>query len=679
MNRLSTESSLYLRQHADNPVDWHPWDESALQAARDLNRPILLSIGYSACHWCHVMAHESFEHEQSAQLMNELFLNIKVDREERPDLDRIYQLSHQLLTGRGGGWPLTLFLDPLEHTPFFAGTYFPPERRHGMPSFREVLMAVRKWFDENREEIDTQNHKLRDAIKGIQQSGDSSGIDEGSILAGATGKILSNYDPVNGGFGGAPKFPQAPLLTSIARMTDEKTGPKDELRRSLDTTLEKMALSGLRDHLDGGFFRYCVDATWTIPHFEKMLYDNAQLLPLYADAWRRNANPLMAQAAEGIAAWLISEMQHDNGGYSASIDADAAGEEGGFHVWTRDTLRQLLPDDLYTPFCGAFGVDGPPNFEGRAWHLVRTQSTADFAKLIDEPEAVLEKRLADASEILYKSRSERVHPTLDPKQLTSWNALLAEGFVRAGMAMDRSDWLDIADRIFTFLRREMWNGKQLRAVYNSGEAKFAAYLDDHAFLLSALIRYLQARWSEEHLQFAITIADALLGRFEDPENGGFYFSDASVDVPIARSLSFHDDATPAGNAVACSALWQLGHLTGELRFEKAAQKTLKRAVQDIARSPASSSGMLAALNESINAIPQVIIGGTDDAEQKELKRWVTGSYRVNCYQIGPTADSLPGILGEHKTEDPLTAWVCHGMKCLPPVTTREALKRQLDE
>lgn len=683
MNRLSGESSLYLRQHADNPVHWYPWCDAALDAARQKNCPILLSIGYSACHWCHVMAHESFEDEETARLMNDLFINVKVDREERPDLDRIYQLSHQLLTGRGGGWPLTVFLDPVEHIPFFAGTYFPGEPRYGMPSFRDLLSRVRQWYDQNRDEVMGQNSKLREAITAINQplvtaDDQAEGNHEAVILEAATSQLLSRHDPVNGGFGDAPKFPQAPLLSAVNTLGNPASGTSGaKLAKNLEFTLETMARSGLRDHLDGGFFRYCVDATWTIPHFEKMLYDNAMLLPLYAEGAKRWNNPVMKEAAEGIASWLQASMRHETGGFSASIDADAGGEEGSFHVWHKDEINKLLPESSRQIFCRTYGLDQAPNFEGRAWHLLRRLSAGELAKASGDSEQAIGQALEEARSVLVSARENRVHPTLDGKRLTSWNALLAEGFVRAGQALDRDDWLDSADQIIQFIHREAWDGECLFAVYNAGEAKLEAYLDDYAWLLNAIMLFLQARWKDGYLHFAALLADALLARFQDSEYGGFFFSDAAVQVPIARSMIFQDDATPAGNAIAVSALQKLGALTGDTQYTDAAQRCLARGMDLLGQSPLACASLLQALQESVSPRPHIIISGTNARQCEELKRWVNTGYQVDCYLISQAKDSLPGILSEYRSSEPVTAWVCHGRHCLPPADSREALKQLL--
>jgi len=678
-NRLCKEASLYLRQHAENPVHWQPWDERALAAARESGRPILLSIGYSACHWCHVMAHESFEDAATAEDMNRLFVNVKVDREERPDLDRIYQLAHQLLTGRGGGWPLTVFLDPSDLVPFFAGTYFPRERRYGMPAFREVLQAIDTWYRENRDEVRGQNAKLADALRQIQGGGEArapGAQNTPALLGQAEALALSRYDAVHGGFGGAPRFPQAPLLEALAALSAER--PQGELGRALAATLRKMARSGLRDHLDGGFFRYCVDATWTIPHFEKMLYDNAMLLPLYAEAAQMQGEEDLRRAAEGIADWLQVSMRQHTGGYAASIDADAGGEEGAFHVWTPSEVDDLLDEASAALFKRAYGLDGGPNFENRAWHLLRSADAAELAAGSGLEPGVVESMLDSARQRLREAREERVHPTLDHKQLAGWNALLAAGFVRAGRALQRNDWIDRAEEIVTFLRRDWWDGERLLAVFNDGEARFAAYLDDYAWLLGSLLELLSVRWRREWLDFAIELAEALLARFEDGGGGAFWFSDAEVEVPIARSMIFQDDATPAGNGSAALALNRLAHLLGEPRYADAAERCLRRGRARVEESPLGHASMLLALLEAERPPPQLVIMGRDPLQTAAWLERAAGVPRLRCYSIGESAEGLPGLLGEFRPEAAASAWLCKGMHCLPPAHDASAFEALLE-
>jgi len=461
--------------------------------------------------------------------MNELFVNIKVDREERPDLDKLYQLAHQLMTGRGGGWPLTVFLEPHALVPFFAGTYFPPGPRHGLLAFREVLRRVRDWFDRSRDEVLQLNANLAQAIAAIQKPGEAQGSDTPVLLATAARSALARHDRVHGGFGGAPKFPQAPLLAALPAL--ERHEPALREARTLQLVLERMSRGGLRDQLDGGFFRYTVDGDWTIPHFEKMLYDNAQLLPLYA---AQQDSPWFASVAEGIVDWLASELRHANGGYASSMDADAGGVEGGYHVWTSAELRDELGAEQLQAAVSAFGLDQPANFEGRHWHLTRRGGEVD--------EALLQSAIRRMLEL----RERRQRPATDRKQLTSWNALCADGLARAGLAMGRADWLDMAGACLEFIRSRAWRDGVLYAVVADERPAFPGYLDDHAFTLQAILSLLQARWDDGLYSFAIQLAERLLAQFEDPEHGGFFFTASDQQAPVQRLRVLQDDATPSG-------------------------------------------------------------------------------------------------------------------------------------
>jgi uncharacterized protein YyaL (SSP411 family) len=665
-NRLGKEDSLYLRQHADNPVAWQPWDDEALALARETGRPILLSIGYSACHWCHVMAHESFEDAATAGVMNELYINIKVDREERPDLDKIFQLSHQLLTGRGGGWPLTLFLDPGQHIPFFAGTYFPLQPRYGMPSFKDVLVRARQWYDQNPDDVKAQSQRLQEAVESIQRPPDAGpaaevGEDQiNAVMEKAARDMLSRFDRKHGGFGGAPKFPQAPILELAQEIGRAAHPNSDAISESLNTTLEKMGASGLRDHLDGGFFRYCVDENWTIPHFEKMLYDNTQLLPLYAEAAASTGRQDFSQAAIGIVNWLRQAMLQENGAFSASIDADADGEEGGFHVWSSEEIGRLLPDGEYALFSRAYGLDAAPNFEGKAWHLTgRIESP-------DDPEA-----LKKARRTLHAEREKRVHPTLDKKQITSWNALAASGLLRAARALNRPDWVELAHATLDFIRTQQWDGKRLLAVHNQGQARFAGYLDDYVFSIQALLESLRTEWRRADLDFALQLADSMLLRFEDADHGGFFFSDTDQPAPIARSVAVQDDATPAAYPIAIMVLHDLAALVGEPRYLDAAERAAARARPGIENSPLAFASAIRALLNQVNPQPQLMVAGRDTKQALTLKRWAESHFPVKCYFVGASGeDAVQG-----KAERPLPGILADmGMKCLPPVHTREELE-----
>ncbi|MCB1774458.1 MAG: thioredoxin domain-containing protein, partial [Gammaproteobacteria bacterium] len=498
-HRLKHATSPYLQQHADNPVDWWPWCEEALQLAREQDKPILLSIGYSACHWCHVMAHESFEDPATAAVMNELFVNIKVDREERPDLDRIYQTAYQLLARRAGGWPLTVFLMPDDHSPFFAGTYFPPQPRHGLPAFVDVLRQIAQAYRERRPDIEQQNASVRAALVRVDQpppadTASSRPVDD------ALAQLAEQFDTAHGGFGGAPKFPHPGTLRFLLREGTRRRA--DDVRHMALHTLERMAAGGVNDHLGGGFCRYSVDDRWVIPHFEKMLYDNGQLLGLYAEAWvADDRRPVFKHVCERTAEWIMREMQADSGGYFASLDADSEGEEGRFYVWQADEVRQLLDADEFAVFAPRFGLDRTANFEGR-WHLHTFRDTEQIAQTAGIAAGDVRRRLSSARHKLFAARELRVRPGRDEKILTSWNALTIKGMAKAGRLLQVPEWIDSAARAMAFLRRFHWRDGRLLASSRDGHAHLAAYLDDHAYLVDAALELLQARWDSDLLDFA---------------------------------------------------------------------------------------------------------------------------------------------------------------------------------
>jgi len=526
-NRLAKETSPYLLQHSDNPVEWFAWGSEAFDVAREAGKPVLLSIGYSACHWCHVMAHESFEDDATAELMNRLFVNIKVDREERPDIDRIYQTAHQLLTQRSGGWPLTMFLNAENQRPFFGGTYFPKERRYGMPSFSELLQSVASYFDEKREEVRKQGDRLSDVLGQLEPSPAAA---DTSLNAGPIRKVREqlgqSFDGDYGGFGGAPKFPHPGTIDRMLRhwrTTANDTEPDIDALFMASLTLTRMAEGGIYDHVGGGFCRYSVDRSWQIPHFEKMLYDNGPLLAIYAQAYLATGENLFATTATETADWILSDMRSPNGGFFSSRDADSEGEEGLFYVWTPDTVRELLSADDYPIVARRFGLDQDANFEGN-WHLTVHESLSNIAsdskKTPDEIEAVL----AAARSTLLTVRDRRVAPGRDEKQLTAWNSLAIRGLSIAGRVLGREDFTDAAEGAIDFVRNKLIVDGRLFASFKDGRARFPAYLDDHAFLVDAIIENLQARWSTENLTLAMRIADLMLEYFEDTENGGFYFT-----------------------------------------------------------------------------------------------------------------------------------------------------------
>jgi hypothetical protein len=674
-NRLQHETSPYLQQHADNPVDWWPWGEEALELARRENKPILLSIGYSACHWCHVMAHESFEDPEVATQMNRLFVNIKVDREERPDLDQIYQSAHQMLAKRNGGWPLTVFLTP-DGSPFFSGTYFPKEPRYNLPGFPDLLERVDHAFRDQRTAIDEQSQALRAALArgaavGRAHPSDFSAAPLQSLRDG----LASTFDDEHGGFGGAPKFPHPADLDFLLRHF-AATG--DEQARDMAlTTLRGMAEGGIFDQLGGGFARYSVDGWWNIPHFEKMLYDNGPLLALYADAWTLTGDPLFARTAEQTAAWVLREMRLPGGGFASSLDADSEHEEGKFYVWDKAEIRSLLDEREFRVFSRYYGVARPPNFEEMHWHFYIAKPLAGIAAKLGLAEAEAEAILAGARAKLFAHRETRIRPGRDDKLLVSWNALMIQGLIHAARVFDRPDWLAAATTAIDFIRRTLWRDGRLLATFKDGRAHLNAYLDDHALLVAALLESLQAGYRAEDLEFAEDLADAMLDDFQDEGSGGFFFTRHDHETLIHRPKTGHDNAMPAGNGVAAQVLGRLGHLTGEARYLAAAERTLQAFYPAMRSSPMGFASIGVALAEHL-APPSVLVLRGDAGALPDWQRKVARAYRPALLSIALPVGlrGLPPSL-DKPASDEVNAWLCSGVNCLRPFATWPVLETEL--
>ncbi|MGZ8211462.1 MAG: thioredoxin domain-containing protein [Burkholderiales bacterium] len=673
-NRLASETSPYLQQHADNPVDWYPWGEEALELARRQDKPILLSIGYSACHWCHVMAHESFEDRDVAAEMNRHFVNVKVDREERPDLDQIYQTAHHMLTQRAGGWPLTMFLTP-EGAPFFAGTYFPKTPRYGMPGFKDLLARISEAYRDKRSEITQQNAALIEALKRtVAAPAGKSVLDLGPVEA-AVRESAQLFDDVHGGIGDAPKFPHPYELHFCLRRHALEGGALSEAIVRL--TLTRMAEGGIYDQLGGGFCRYSVDRFWTIPHFEKMLYDNGPLLALYSDAWLQTRDPLYQKVVGETAQWVQREMQSADGGYYASLDADSEGVEGKFYVWTREETQTLLTAEEYSAAALHFGLDREPNFEGRHWHLRIAMPLEAVAEKLGISLEACRQRLDSARAKLFSARESRVRPGRDEKVLTSWNALMVKGMARAGRAFGRADWVNSARRSMEFIRSTLWRNGRLLATYKDGHAHLNAYLDDHAFLLDALLELMQADFRPADLELACAVAELLLQWFEDAEHGGFFFVSHDHERLIHRPKSAHDSATPSGNGVAAFALQRLGHIVGEVRYLAAAERTLKLFFDAVKRNPSGHVSLTGALEEALTPPRIVIVRGATDAIVA-WKNVLAAQYRPDTLVLAIDADTseLPAALAKPAGGAP-AAWVCEGTTCLPPIGDLSELERAL--
>ena len=664
MNQLAHSDSLYLRQHADNPVDWWPWCDAALAEARRRDCPILLSIGYAACHWCHVMAHESFEHGDTAAAMNAAYVCIKLDREQRPDLDRAYQRAQQALNGRPGGWPLTVFIDPHTLLPIFAGTYFPPTPRHGLPAFRQVLDGIATAWREQREDITRQGVQWHEWLAAAETIPAPAGTKTSDPVAHALAQIESRFDVEHGGHRGAPKFPQASELELLLDLAEADRPESEAARRMLVTTLDGMARGGLHDHIGGGFFRYCVDADWGIPHFEKMLYDNAQLLPVYARAAALLQRPDYARVARLCLAWMQRELRLPGGTWASALDADSPGGEGACYVWTRETLAAALPDaTLRTQAEHDFGLDRAPNFEGHAWHL---RLATDSALMRED---------ADGSAMrnaLLAARQRRPPPARDDKALTAWNALASAGLCRAARALRAPELVQPAADALAALRGGAWRDGVLYAQAGSATS-VPGFLDDHAYLLDALLELLAWRWSAQDFIWAQALAATLCAAFEDHARGGFFFSMAEHATPLGRERGFEDSSQPSGNAIAAFALLRLGHLCGESRWVDAAARAIHAGYAALAEYPAAAPSLLRAWRAWQQPETQLIVR----ASSQEQRAWNAALARLpaslHAYVIPADATALPPVLAARAALRGGVAYLCAGFTCHAPMTRPEEL------
>lgn len=659
-NHLINETSPYLLQHAHNPVDWHPWNEAALAKARKENKPILLSIGYAACHWCHVMAHESFEDADTAELMNRYFINIKVDREERPDIDKIYQTAHYVLTQQNGGWPLTIFLSPDDLTPFYSGTYFPPVSRHQLPAFKEVLKGIADIYAQRQADIKKQNADLQNVLR--QQTIRATDVHLSDLPIHLAMKALEHsYDKNDGGFTAAPKFPHTNILEFLIRENSPMAAD----------TLRHMALGGINDQLEGGFYRYSVDAKWEIPHFEKMLYDNGALLYVYALASKQYHDTYFAEVAKEIANWTITTMQSTEGGYYASLDADSEGKEGQYYVWTLQEIESILSREEFYVVRLHYGFDEPANFEHHR-HLHVTHPLFSIASDFNVPLEQTKQLLLSAKAKLLAARIKRIPPHRDEKILTAWNSLMIKGMMAAGSILNEPACIASAEHAIRFIQEHLWIDGRLYAVYKDGVAKVSAFLDDYAYLLDALLTSLEVRWSTNHLSFAIDLADGLLTHFTD-EHGGFFFTADDHEKLLYRPKNFMDEAMVSGNAVAAKSLLTLGHLLGEPKYIDAAVNTLEAAWHGLNQHPAEHASLLLALNDYLTPPQSIVIRGSGET----LLNWQNTVKRLDnhVYAIPHEEQHLPGSLALRNSQNEICAYVCQGMQCSAVVTELNELKK----
>jgi uncharacterized protein YyaL (SSP411 family) len=691
MNRLADETSPYLRQHKDNPVDWYPWGDEAFAKAKAEDKPIMLSVGYSACHWCHVMAHESFEDPATAEVMNRLFVNIKVDREERPDVDAVYMTAVQSMTGRGG-WPMTVFLTP-DGQPFYGGTYYPKDERHGLPGFVQLLEAIDDAWRTRRDELLAQAGKLSAALA---RSGElpGAGADSGlgtEVLDRAASQLAAHYDGQFGGFGGAPKFPQAMSIDHLLRHYF-RTG--DAMSRQVALgTLDAMAAGGMYDHLGGGFHRYSVDARWLVPHFEKMLYDQATLARAYLHAWLVAGQERHKRVLEETIEYVLRDLRHEDGGFYSAEDADSEGEEGKFYVWSLDELNEVLGSAGFTeeqaaPIAAWWGVTKSGNFEGHnILHIagMTLEETGGPGRGAPAPEGTERAR-----EALFRHREQRVRPGLDDKVLTGWNGMFLQALAEAAAALGRADWMEAARANARFLLDELRrpDGRVLRSWqadatpgHDGRRARHLGYAEDYAALLGALVSLAEVddvAW----LAPAGEIAAGLCDLFADP--GGFYTTGTDAETLITRPRDVFDNATPSANSLAANGLLRLASLTGEGRWQEAGEAAVRAVGPVMGDHPTAFAELLAALERAVRPpIEVAVIGDPADAATAKLTGEVRRRFMPTAVSVaappGTGAELTPLLADRSPVDGRPTAYVCQHFACRQPVTDPSALAAQLDE
>ncbi len=686
-NHLASETSPYLLQHANNPVDWYPWGEEALRRAKEEQRPIFLSIGYSACHWCHVMEHESFENQEIASRLNAHFVCIKVDREERPDLDQIYMTAVQLMT-RHGGWPMSVFLTP-ELEPFFGGTYWPPHARGQMPGFDQVIAAVADAWQNRREQAMSQAHELTEHIRQLAAGAaddDSRLGDPQEVILAAAVHLERAFDFSHGGFGSAPKFPHSMDLQLLLRVwkRNGRQGVLDMVRLSLD----KMFQGGIYDHLGGGFARYSVDARWLVPHFEKMLYDNALLSGAYLDGYLATGEQRYAQVVRETLGYICNYLTDELGGYHSTEDADSEGEEGKFYVWTPAEIRAVLGAELAEKFCYVYDVSAEGNFEGR--------SILNLPKTIDQCAAVhnwdlqqLQIELAGARAKLLAVRDQRVRPGKDDKILASWNGLMIDSMARAAAALDESAYLRSATRAAQFIRAHLSrdDGRLLHA-WRHGQARFDGYLDDYANLANGYVSLYEAGGGERWLDEAVRLADIMQRHFGDPDGTGFFYTADDHEQLIARQKDAQDSSVPSGNAMAATVFVRLGHLCGRPEYLQIAEQTIQSAASLIERSPTAAGQMLIALDMLCGPFYELVVAGDGQAEiMQSVLHDIHRRYLPNRVVACRTREA-PAEVSSHleplfdqrtAVNDTPTLYVCQGNTCQAPVAGTDAISKTLTD
>lgn len=679
-NRLALESSPYLRQHAANPVDWFPWGPEALARSRELDRPIFLSIGYSACHWCHVMEHESFENDEIAQFLNENFVCIKVDREERPDLDQIYMTAVQLMTG-SGGWPMSVFLTPALK-PFFGGTYFPPDDRYGRPGFKRLVQWLAQVWDDEREKVELQAGNLTEHLQLAGKLAAGEGTLDIELLRKAVGVLGHRFDPLHGGFGQPPKFLHTMDLRVLLRAWKRFGWP--EALHMARHTLDKMARGGIYDHLGGGFARYSTDARWLVPHFEKMLYDNALLTVVYLEAYQASGDHFYRDIVVETLDWVRREMTSAAGPFYSTLDADSDGVEGKFYVWTAEEIEQALGKEEADLFAYVYDVQPRGNWEGHTI-LNRPRTFEECATDLQIPVHDLRHRIDVSRRTLFDLRAKRVRPGLDDKMLTAWNGLMITAFARAAQVLDDRTCLEAASRAADFILTKMraQDGRLLRSCSPGKEAKLNAYLEDYAYLLEGLIALYEATFDARWLRDAVHLAEVMIDQFWDAKEGGFFFTGKDHETLIARNKDPHDNATPSANAVAVTALFHLARLTGRSDFQDKAEQTMGLYRGLMQQHPTAVAQMLLALDFHLGPVQEfAIVGDPAGPTTHQALRTLLGSFRPNKILAlkapdDSAADELIPLLSGKTGHGDVTTYICRNFTCQAPVVGVAALEDAL--
>ncbi len=664
MNKLKNQRSSYLLQHANNPVNWFPWCDEAFDLAKKENKPILLSIGYSACHWCHVMAHESFEDESTAEIMNEKFINIKLDKEERPDLDKIYQMSQAIITGKSGGWPLTVFMTA-ERFPFFAGTYFPPVERYGLPSFKAILERVSEFYETKSHDISTQSSQIKNIFEKLNENKNQT-IEDG-VMGKVIERLETSLDKVHGGFGSAPKFPRCTNLNLLILKNQTISSETNSL---VELTLDRMCLSGIYDQIDGGFFRYSVDELWMIPHFEKMLYDNGPMVSILCAGYKIFHKELYLQRAIETCDWIIESMQSSEGGFYSTLDADSEGVEGKYYIWSDKELDEILDKKELNLFNDVFKPYGKPNFENKCHLHVTTNKQSVFIKHKEE--------INDIRKKLKIEREKRVAPDTDKKILTSWNCLMIKGMIEVYKITNNTKYLDSAIRSYDFIKNKLWKNGDLYACYHKSE-EFFGYIDDYAFLGEVCLELLKIRWNSDDYDFLNELILKSQKYFLDMESGGFYFSSSKNTDLFHRPKVFTDESMPSGNSVMISIFYQLYELSNNAKYKKLADTSFDSASSSINQSYESHCNMLCA---NPNYHPRrLIIIKTISERIGAVRAMVLARSRIddNIFILDKNTKTTLDNIDNKVSEGDFAAFICQNFVCSEPILDIDILLKEIEK